>query len=61
MELEKEYGRHWNNLQTKWNQINNTQGQEGYSKKDLKAVKLLLNSNYPQALPVLEELSQKLF
>ncbi|SFG24013.1 hypothetical protein SAMN04488033_1459 [Salegentibacter agarivorans] len=60
-QLEKEYGKHWNNLQIRWNQINNSEGQEGYSKGDLRVVEKLLISNHPKAIPALEEISRKLF
>lgn len=60
-ELEKEYGRHWNNLQIRWNLINNAEGQEGYRKEDVVVVERLLKNQYPEALPKLQEVSKKLF
>ena len=61
IQLEKEYGRHWNNLQTRWNLINNSEGQEGYSKKDLLVVEAILKENHPEAISKLKEISDRLF
>jgi hypothetical protein len=59
--LAEEYGIGYKNLQLKYNQISNSGGQEGYTEDDVLAVKLILERNYPKAIPKLNILTQHIF
>lgn len=54
-ELSAQYGLNAKNFQLKYNEISNTDCQEGYSKDDVNVVKQLLEKNYPSAVQFLEE------
>ena len=60
-ELTELYGLHPKNFQLKYNEISNSNGQEGYSKNDVDVVRQLLEKNYPSAIPFLEKLTQHIY
>ncbi len=55
--LAKEYRIGWKNFEMKYNVINNSQGLEGYTEKDVKTVILLLKENFPSLIPEFEKLT----
>jgi len=62
LDLAKEYGVGMKNLQLKYNKIFYSKGnREGYTEDDVRAVKLLLEKNYPEAVPQLIKLTKHVF
>ena len=55
--LSKDYGIGWKNFEMKYNVINNSQGLEGYTEKDVKTVILLLKENFSSHIPEFEKLT----
>ena len=62
LDLAKEYGVGMKNLQLKYNKIfYSTGNREGYTENDVHVVKLLLERNYPEAIPQLIILTKHVF
>lgn len=59
--LTKEYGTGAKNFQIRYNEINNSGGLEGYSMKDVVAVKKLLIEKYPKAVSYFDKLTIHIF
>lgn len=60
-DLAEKYGVGFKNLQLKYNQIDHSGGQEGYTEIDVNVVEKLLAKKYPSAIPNLKKITQHVF